>query len=82
MTSLPPSLQSGKVVTTLTIEPMGAAWYFGIPAKHRVSVWTLLKRTVVCVALQMDDLPVAHDDKCVAMAGTAFGSEGITGENT
>jgi len=36
----------------------------------------------MCVALQKDDLPVAHDDKCVAIAGTAFDSEGITRENT
>lgn len=65
-------------MATLTIEPMGAAWYFGPPAGHRVSVWTLLKRTVVCVALQMEELPVAHDDKRVAIAGTAFDTEGIT----
>lgn len=82
MASHPRSSQSGKVVSTLTIEPAAIAWYFGTPAEHRVSVWTLLKRTVVCVALQIDDLAFAHDDKCVAIAGTAFGSEGITRENT
>gem|GEM_PF-2778227 len=82
MTSLPPSLQTGQFEVTLAIEPTRAGWYFGSLAKHRVSVWTLLKRTVMCVALQKDDLPVAHDDKCVAIAGTAFDSEGITRENT
>lgn len=53
---------------TLTIEPARAAWYFGTHAEHRVSAWTLLKRTAVCVALQMDDLRCAHDDKGVAIA--------------
>lgn len=82
MTSLTPTLQSGSVVTTLRIEPAVAQWYFGTPAEHRVSVWTLLKQTVMCVALQKDDMPVAHDDKRVAIAGTAFGHEGITRGNT
>ena len=72
MISLPPTLQSGQVVATLTIEPSGPAWYFGTPAMHRVSVWTLLKRTGVCVDLQMDDLLMAHDDNGVAIAETCL----------
>ncbi len=82
MKSLPPSLQTGQFEATLAIEPSGIEWYFENLAKHWGSAWTFLKRTDVCVALQKDDLPVAHDDKGIAIAGTAFGSEGIIRENT
>ena len=71
------SLQSARVRTTVTIEPIGSVWYFRRFAEHPATMFTFRKRSVVCVALQIGDLPVVHDDKRFSkIAAIAFGSEG------